>query len=83
MATRPQLSLKEMVNDPRRFFPPGHGLTEDELADMSMRGEEGLVEEEYELFFNTLKAKASQGSLEYPMTSLAAGREMFKAKEGW
>jgi hypothetical protein len=71
-------NIKEMVTDPRRFFPPRHGLSEEELIELTMRGEEGLDEEDYELFFNTLKARASQGSLDYPITSLAAGREMFK-----
>jgi hypothetical protein len=71
-------AIKQLVTNPQALLPIGHSLSEKELSDLCMRGEEGLRGEDYDLLLDTLKGKANQKSLEYAVTDLDALKGMIR-----
>ena len=52
------------------------GMTHEEMAAMCMRGQQGLWAEDYELLFYTIKARATQGALEYKASTLTQFQDL-------
>ena len=72
--------ILKMTTDPGRYLERGHGLDEEELNDLCMRGEQGLLAEDYELLLSTISTRASNGALEYRANSLSQLSSLISAE---
>ena len=72
-----------LVSDPGLFLGKDHGIPEEELNEICMRGEQGLTKEDFDLLWTTLKDKANKGTLQYGASSLSQLKTLMGTSSQW
>jgi hypothetical protein len=70
--------IQQMTTDPGRFLGKNHGLDEEELNELVMKGENGWGKVEYAMMWETLLSLANQRALSYTANTLTQFKGLSK-----